>query len=588
MASKLQEVSTYGDEDILKSITANLLTFGNVVGPVFERAQQAALDLSARLGQDLQSSTIQLGKALNDPIKGITALQRVGVAFSSAQKEQIKGFVAANQVMKAQGIILDELGKEFGGQAEAIANTTQGKLKQAANAFGDAMEKIGGVIAPTLLPAAQAVKTLSEEFQNLDPHVQTFIVSTAGLAAGLASATLAAGVAAAVFGTLSVPLLAVGATVATVGGAIYAWGDNIARVAGGIASSFSGIYQAAKTWLYDALKPIIDAVGGWVDWLGEKFAWLREKLGLDEVAGAVGRNVGAIVDGLKPYEDKLLELWRGTEGWKASLESIAVPRPKAPQGDDPDKAKDAQRELNKAIQDGVNLVKKAEGPWEAYNRQISNLQAAFKAGKITAEQFALAQKKSYEEAQIQFAGGAELIEKYQTPYEKMQETLRKLGDEYRAGAISAEALGRAQEQAALIASNAYVDMAGNIAGSLTQVFKKSKGVAIAAGVIDAIGASLKALSAYPPPFSYIAAAAAFAAGMAKVAAIRSTNEGSSSSGGGGGASGPSTAAQAPPPQQQGVLINLHGEKFGREQVLGLINGINDAVRDGAQILVNAA
>ncbi len=54
-----------------------------MAGDVFDRAQQSALDLSARLGQDLQSSAIQVGKALNDPVKGVTALQRVGFLISA-------------------------------------------------------------------------------------------------------------------------------------------------------------------------------------------------------------------------------------------------------------------------------------------------------------------------------------------------------------------------------------------------------------------------------------------------------------------------------------------------------------------------
>ena len=147
MAARLQEVSTYGDEKILTGVTANLLTFGRVVGPVFERAQVAALDLSARLGIDLQGATIKIGKALQDPIAGVTALRKVGVAFTESQKEQIATLVKSNQVMTAQKIILSELEKEFGGQAKALAETTKGHLTQAANAFGDAMESVGSVRA---------------------------------------------------------------------------------------------------------------------------------------------------------------------------------------------------------------------------------------------------------------------------------------------------------------------------------------------------------------------------------------------------------------------------------------------------------
>ena len=59
-ARELQRLSTFDDDEILRKVTSNLITFGNVSGDVFDRAQRAALDLSARLGQDLQSSAIQI------------------------------------------------------------------------------------------------------------------------------------------------------------------------------------------------------------------------------------------------------------------------------------------------------------------------------------------------------------------------------------------------------------------------------------------------------------------------------------------------------------------------------------------------
>jgi hypothetical protein len=56
-----------------------------------------------------------LGKALNDPIKGVTALQRVGVSFTKGQKDQIKSLEESGHHMQAQKVILRELNKEFVG-----------------------------------------------------------------------------------------------------------------------------------------------------------------------------------------------------------------------------------------------------------------------------------------------------------------------------------------------------------------------------------------------------------------------------------------------------------------------------------------
>lgn len=161
MASALQEVTTFGDETILGAQSL-LLTFTKIGKEVFPQATEAALDMSVAMGQDLQQTIIQVGKALNDPILGVTALRRVGVQLSETQTEQIKKFVELSDVASAQKIILGELSTQFGGQARAATDTMTGSLKQAANAAGDAGEKIGDLLAPSIIRAAQGFKGASE------------------------------------------------------------------------------------------------------------------------------------------------------------------------------------------------------------------------------------------------------------------------------------------------------------------------------------------------------------------------------------------------------------------------------------------
>ena len=115
----LQTVSTFGDEAII-SITNMLLTFTQLGDDVFPRAQQAVLDVATAMGTDLKSASIQLGKALNDPKEGMTALSRSGITFSQAQKDVIKALVDTGKVAEAQRLILDELETQFGGSAGRI------------------------------------------------------------------------------------------------------------------------------------------------------------------------------------------------------------------------------------------------------------------------------------------------------------------------------------------------------------------------------------------------------------------------------------------------------------------------------------
>jgi phage-related minor tail protein len=108
MAGALQKTTTFAD-DTISSAQALLLTFTKIGGDIFPEAIEAALDMSTALGTDLTSATQQLGKALNDPIKGISALGRAGVQFTEDQKGMIESLVDAGRVAEAQTIILGEL-----------------------------------------------------------------------------------------------------------------------------------------------------------------------------------------------------------------------------------------------------------------------------------------------------------------------------------------------------------------------------------------------------------------------------------------------------------------------------------------------
>lgn len=171
-ASAFQQETLFGDEQILGDLTSVLLTFTGITGEAFDRAQQAALDLSTRMGNDLKGAAVQLGKALNDPVKGVTALRRVGVSFTAEQMKMIKSLVASGDLMKAQTIILDEMNTEFGGSAKAAA-AADGGITQLSNAFGDAREEIGKIILEGIKPF---VLSLKDFFANLKPgEIKSFV-----------------------------------------------------------------------------------------------------------------------------------------------------------------------------------------------------------------------------------------------------------------------------------------------------------------------------------------------------------------------------------------------------------------------------
>lgn len=162
----LEKSTTFTDEAIL-SVQALLATFKNVSGPEFTRATEIALDMSEALGQDLKSSAIQVGKALNDPVVGASALRRVGVSLTEQQMDQIKAFTENGEAMKAQKVILDELTSEFGGNARAAVNGASGQYKQLTKEINNVSESLGNALLPTFTEAATVLRVLTEPLTAL-------------------------------------------------------------------------------------------------------------------------------------------------------------------------------------------------------------------------------------------------------------------------------------------------------------------------------------------------------------------------------------------------------------------------------------
>jgi len=181
LASSLQRVTKFSDEAILGGENL-LLTFTNISKDIFPQATEVMLDMSQALGQDVKSSAIQLGKALQDPILGVTALRRVGVNFSEAQQDVIRNLVETGRAGEAQAMILKELQTEFGGSAKAAGQTFSGQLEILKNTFGDVMEIIGKGLVDIIQPFVKAIadyvnnnqEALVEGFNRLAQYAGIF------------------------------------------------------------------------------------------------------------------------------------------------------------------------------------------------------------------------------------------------------------------------------------------------------------------------------------------------------------------------------------------------------------------------------
>lgn len=173
--------SLFGDDQIQES-TNLLLTFTNIKKESLEAATAISVDMAQALGGAPKDAAIQLGKALNDPINGVTALSRVGVSFSKDQKLTIKALQDTGDMAGAQAIILAELNKEFGGSAVAAANATggwsefNGRMGEAKEALGAALlpllSQLAGVLLDDVMPVVEDIAAKFGPFiESLSPII---------------------------------------------------------------------------------------------------------------------------------------------------------------------------------------------------------------------------------------------------------------------------------------------------------------------------------------------------------------------------------------------------------------------------------
>jgi hypothetical protein len=279
MASALQDNSLFGDEEILQKVTAQLLTFTNISGRAFDRTQQAALDLATRLGGDLQSASIQLGKALNDPVSNLSALSRAGIQFSEDQKALIDTLVATGRLAEAQTVILDELEKQYGGSAQAAAKAGAGGITQLKNSFGDLMEVIGEVVVEAINPFVDRLKEIVKQLQATDKETLKYYVTIGALVAAIGPALIA-------LGAMAKGLTAVNALL------LFTLKNPYVLVATGVVALtgyFATLYLKAKRVNdllkepFDATLPIDEQLQNAikrVDALDKRVAGMRKNLGI--------------------------------------------------------------------------------------------------------------------------------------------------------------------------------------------------------------------------------------------------------------------------------------------------------------------
>ena len=264
------------NQNTIKESQALLLTFKDIassadeVGGAFDRATQLTLDMASAGFGSVTDNAKQLGKALNDPIAGLTALRRSGIQFTEAQQDQIRTLVESGEVLEAQNMILEEIENQVGGTAEATANGTD-KMKVA---FSQASESIGLALLPAFEKLTEIIIPLADFVAD---NTELILALAAGLGT-LAAAVVVANIAMGIWSTISAITTGINLALATSFTAV--------QVASGLIV-FTALI-AALVYLeqkFGIVSAAIEKLLGFFDLLRDGVGWLAEKLGLasDEI-----------------------------------------------------------------------------------------------------------------------------------------------------------------------------------------------------------------------------------------------------------------------------------------------------------------
>ena len=158
-ADRLGNVTLFSQDDFTQAFGL-LTSFRGIAVSSYERVAEAAADVAQVTRQDVSSSMLQLAKALENPVEGMTALSRSGTTFTKQQKELVKQLVETNRTAEAQEFILSEVEKQYKGAAVAAGKAGfAGQVDELGESFTDLSEIIGKTFAPVL---ANIIKDITD------------------------------------------------------------------------------------------------------------------------------------------------------------------------------------------------------------------------------------------------------------------------------------------------------------------------------------------------------------------------------------------------------------------------------------------
>jgi len=265
-ADDLEKSTGRAAEEIL-AVSTNLATFG-FSREVFFDAIKLADDMSAAWGGDLRQNMEGLARALADPEKGLAMLTKRGITFTDQQKAMISSFVQANDIIGAQGVVMDALNEQVKGVAASGFTGLTAAQARATKAMEDFFETIAGSLQVNMgleMSLAAVAAALNFVSANFDVIAR---------AAGVAGTAILTALGPTIWATVSTAAVAMSTAVV---GAIRAIGIAIAANPIGLLITAFAAAVAAAFLFRDEIKQAI----------GVDFAGI--------IAGAVNTVIGAFV-----------------------------------------------------------------------------------------------------------------------------------------------------------------------------------------------------------------------------------------------------------------------------------------------------
>ena len=165
-ADRLGNQTLFNQEEFTRGF--NLLTsFRNIGVDSYERVAQAAADIAQVNQVDVSTSFMQLAKALQDPERNLSNLNRSGIAFTKQQTEVIKQLMKTNKTAEAHAMILRIVEESYNKLAQAAAEGFAGNVDSLGEAFRDFSETLGKALEPVLISITKGLTKLIKAVNDL-------------------------------------------------------------------------------------------------------------------------------------------------------------------------------------------------------------------------------------------------------------------------------------------------------------------------------------------------------------------------------------------------------------------------------------